>query len=99
MEGVDSVNLSFVSKKDEEMIKAGTFVPEQSGLDEFGDIKIRFNEMPLIRGGWYDRNNNYYEDTIDDSLLSSVNIIIKDVIQENLAIKLRNSNKTSVKNL
>jgi hypothetical protein len=99
MEGVDSVNLSFVSKTDEDFYRAGvTPTSTQSGLDEFGDIKIGYNEMPLLRGGWYDRYNNYYEDTIDDNVLSSVNIIIKEVIQENLSIKLRNKAKTNLKN-
>lgn len=99
MEGVDSVNLSFVSKTDEDIYRNGE-VPttEQSGLDDFGDIKIGFNEMPLLRGGWYDRYNNYYEDTVDDSVLSSVNIVIKEVIQENLSVKLRNKAKTDLKN-
>lgn len=99
MEGVDSVNLSFVSKTDEEIYRTGlTPTAEQSGLDDFGDIKIGFNEMPLLRGGWYDRYNNYYEDTVDDNVLSSVNIVIKEVIQENLSIKLRNKAKSDLKN-
>jgi len=68
------------------------------GLDEFGDIKIGLNEMPVIRGGFYDRFNNYYEDGINYNEYSSLNIIVKDVIKESLTIKMMNANKNTVKN-
>ena len=32
------------------------------------------NEIPVIRGGWIDRNNNLYNDDIDNKGLKSVNI-------------------------
>jgi hypothetical protein len=67
------------------------------GLDDFGDIKIGLNELPVIRGGWYDRFGNFYQDGIDFNQYSSVNIIIKEVVKETLSIKMSNKNKQSIK--
>jgi hypothetical protein len=48
------------------------------GLDPIlGDIIFEPNEIPVIRGGWYDRNGNYYSDGVDSTGLKSVNIIKK----------------------
>jgi hypothetical protein len=48
------------------------------GLDPvLGDIIFEPNEIPVIRGGWYDRNGIYYSDGIDGNGLRSVNIISK----------------------
>jgi hypothetical protein len=68
------------------------------GLDDFGDIKIGLNEMPVIRGGFYDRFGNYYEDGINYNEYCSINIVVKDVIRETLSVKMMNSNKNSIKN-
>jgi hypothetical protein len=67
------------------------------GLDEFGDIVIGLNELPLVRGGWYDRYGNFYEDGLNSGEFSSMNIIIKDVIKESLSVKMMNKNKGSLK--
>lgn len=49
-----------------------------SGLDPvLGDIIFESNEIPVIRGGWYDRNGVYYSDGIDGNGLRSVNLIKK----------------------
>ena len=53
--------------------------------------------MPVIRGGWYDRFGNYFEDGLSDSTYSSVNIIVKEVIKETIAIKQMNAKKTALK--
>jgi hypothetical protein len=68
------------------------------GLDDFGDIKIGINEMPVIRGDWYDRYGNYYEDGINYNQFSSVNIVVKEVIRENLSVKMMNANRQSLAN-
>ena len=67
------------------------------GLDEFGDVVIGLNELPLVRGGWYDRFGNYYEDGLNSGEFSSLNIIVKDVIRESLSVKMMNSKKDSMK--
>ena len=67
------------------------------GLDEFGDVVIGLNELPLIRGGWYDRFGNFYEDGLNSGEFSSVNIIVKDVIKESLSVKMMNKNKGSLR--
>jgi hypothetical protein len=51
------------------------------GLDPtLGDIMFEPNELPMIRGGWSDRNSLYYSDDIDSNGLKAVNIIKKGVI-------------------
>lgn len=53
------------------------YIPKETkGLDPvLGDIIFEPSELPIIRGGWYDRNGNYYSDDIDGNGLKSVNII------------------------
>lgn len=54
---------------------------EVKGLDPIlGDIIFESDELPIIRGGWYDRNGTYYSDDINGGGLKSVNIIKKGVI-------------------
>lgn len=54
---------------------------EKKGLDPvLGDILFEPNEIPIIRGGWYDRNDVYYSDNIDDKGLKSINIISRGTI-------------------
>jgi hypothetical protein len=67
------------------------------GLDDFGDLVIGKNEMPVFRGGWYDRFGNYFEDGLSDKTYSSVNIIIREVIKETTAIKQMNQKKAEIK--
>ena len=123
IDGVDSVNVSFISEKNEKAIKDGYYyknvetfdqirgiktvqqvkvnVPANSdpnlGLDDFGDIVIGLNEMPIFRGPFYDRFDNYFEDGISDDTYSSVNIIIKEVIKETSATRRMTQNKDALK--
>lgn len=51
---------------------------EVIGIDPIlGDIIFEPDELPIIRGGWYDRNNIYYSEDIDGNQMKSVNIIKK----------------------
>lgn len=51
------------------------------GIDPvLGDIIFTSDELPIIRGGWYDRNNIFYSDNLTTSGFSSVNIIKKGTI-------------------
>jgi len=123
VEGVDSVNITFISEVNEVAIKNGYYIRKDTsfdairglqtiketkvtvpsgsdpnlGLDDFGDVKIGLNEMPVFRGGWYDRFGNYYEDGISSTQYSSVNIIIKEVIRDTIAVKQMNQNKKTIK--
>jgi hypothetical protein len=58
------------------------YIPtETKGLDPIlGDIIFESSEIPIIRGGWFDRNGTYYSDDIDGNGLKSVNIIKKGTI-------------------
>jgi hypothetical protein len=121
--GVDSVDVTFVSQENEDAIIDGfyyriektssivrslttetlkkiTVAPGENpnlGLDEFGDIVIQQNEVHIIRGGWYDRNNNFYEEGLSEKDFSSVNVIIKSVIPQTLSTRITMKNKDAIK--
>ena len=121
--GVDSVDVTFVSQENEDAINDGfyyrvektsnvvrslttetlkkiTVAPGENpslGLDEFGDVIIEQNEVPVIRGGWFDRYGNYYEEGLSDKDFSSINVIIKSVIPETLSTRITMKNKDSIK--
>ena len=123
IEGIDSVNVSFICETNEKAIINGYYIQRVNsfdnirgimtvtdnqitvspgtdpnlGLDDFGDIKIGLNELPIFRGGWYDRFSNYYETGLSNSQYSSVNIIIKDVIKDTIATKQMNKAKSDLK--
>lgn len=67
-------------------ISTGALVPgydpsSVKGLDAvLGDIIFESNEIPIIRGGWSDRNGIYYSDGIDSTGLKSVNFIKKGTV-------------------
>jgi hypothetical protein len=51
------------------------------GIDPIlGDILFEPQEIPVIRGGWVDRNKVFYSDGVDGSGLKSVNIIKKGTV-------------------
>jgi hypothetical protein len=46
------------------------------GIDPIlGDIVFESNELPIIRGGWENRNKIPYSKDINDTGLKSINII------------------------
>jgi hypothetical protein len=120
--GVDSVDVSFVSQENEDAINDGFYYKVERtinvqgavtetlkkitvdagenpslGLDEFGDIIIERNEIPVIRGGWFDRYGNFYEEGLSDTDFSSVNVIIKSVIPNTLSTRITTKNKDSIR--
>lgn len=51
------------------------------GIDStLGDIVFNPSDIPIIRGGFYDRSNVYYSDDIDSNGLKSINIIKKGTV-------------------
>lgn len=123
--GVDSVNVFFVSEKNETAIRNGYYeinvvgydpvIKQQTllstkrinlnpgedpglGLDDFGDIKIEDNQIVIIRGDWYDRNNNYYETFPNDNKMSSLNIFFKEEIKSDLYNQIQNQNFEKLRN-
>jgi hypothetical protein len=83
IEGVDSVNVSFMSELNENK-------PESTdpliGLDEFGDIILEKDDLPLIRGGWSDSNDIYYEDGILENKPCSLNIEFKKTTKRTITV-------------
>ncbi len=123
--GVDSVNVQFVSEKNETAIRNGYYtkvtysvdeirsireaitvrvdLPKDAngkvtedpnlGLDKFGDIVIGLNELPIIRGGWEDREGVFYDTDIKSNNISSINIVIDEILDENLSNQIMTQNK------
>jgi hypothetical protein len=79
---IHSVDLQFISKKNEDYHKMGMiegsidYSPNRTlGIDPIlGDIVFEDDELPIIRGGWLNRNGIPYDDK-SSSGLKSVNII------------------------
>ena len=94
VEGVDSVNISFISEDNEISKKANLSAPV-IGIDDMGDIIIGRNQLAVIRGGWKDRNGVFYDDGIFDDKAGSVNIVVKRVTKKttNTMIFQENMNK------
>jgi hypothetical protein len=114
IEEIHSVDISFMSRKNEEYHKQAklddinsansyasqTAVQNQTpnprynpgamlGLDPvLGDILFLPSEVPIIRGGWYDRNNFYYSDNINENGLKTVNIIHKGTVDSSKRQKI-----------
>jgi hypothetical protein len=76
IEGVDSVNVYFVSEKNEQFKKnpKNDATKKDIGLDEFGDIIMEKGELVIIRGGWVNRYGEYFNTGIDAGKPSTLNI-------------------------
>ena len=86
---IHSVDLQFISKKNEDYHKMsilrnnriieGTIDYSKDrvlGIDPIlGDIVFESDELPIIRGGWENRNKTPYSKDINDTGLKSINII------------------------
>lgn len=105
---IDSVDISFVSKKNEDYHRAnliklqnlqssssstfklnntavqtsiGYTASQVIGLDPvLGDILFEPNEIPVIRGGFFDRNSVYYSDDLKSLSPKTVNIFKKGTV-------------------
>lgn len=86
-----------ISVVQENQIQINSGEDPNLGLDEFGDIKIGLNEQPVVRGDWFDRFGNYYEDGISQTSFSSLNLVIRDVVKETTSVRMMNVNKDSLK--
>lgn len=83
---IDSVNVSFIGKKNEEFhINNPSGTTTVVGLDPvLGDIVVKSNELAIIRGGWSDRNGTYYNETINGDSLGPINIIFVGTTERNI---------------
>lgn len=73
----------FASKSELNLVRPNpNYNPNETiGLDPIlGDILFKSDELPIIRGGFYDRNNVFYNDGIDGSGLKTVNIVKKGIV-------------------
>ena len=100
IEGVDSVNVYFVSDKNEQYKKQAENASKPDiGLDDFGDIIMDRGELVLIRGGWANRYGQYFNPGIDPAKPSTLNITFsKKDTPKNLNMDLHISDLAKIKN-
>jgi hypothetical protein len=99
VEGVDSVNLWFVSEENEVFkTNPDNANADPKGLDEYGDIAIGKGEYALIRGGWTDRKGFQYFDTTDADKAGSINIVFGKNAENNLNMEIHRINIDNIKN-
>jgi hypothetical protein len=99
VEGVDSVNIWFVSEENEAFKKDPNNVnlPDK-GIDVFGDIIINRGEYALVRGGWETRTGYIYYDTVDQGKPGSVNVAFGKDTSDTLNLSIHRINIDQVKN-
>jgi hypothetical protein len=96
IDGVDSVNLWFISELNEKA-KAKNPNATDIGIDDFGDIIYDRNELVLIRGGWYDRYGILIEDGTSYEKTSAVNIAIEKITPKSYNATKHQSNMKNLK--
>jgi hypothetical protein len=94
IDSIRSIKEAIRTKVTLETNSAGDVIQDPNlGLDKFGDIVIGLNELPIIRGGWSDREDVFYSTDIKSNNISSVNVVIDEIVDENLSIQIMNQNK------
>lgn len=87
----DSFDFNFVSKANEEYHRdklLGYNSNNVIGLDPLlGDISFGNDEFPVLKGGWFDRNNSYYDNDMTKLGLKTVNFFKKGTIDRKKIIK------------
>jgi len=99
VEGVDSVNVWFVSEENE-LFKSDPLNADKPdvGIDVFGDVIINRGEYALVRGGWPARNGYFYYDTVDQGKPGSINIAFGKDTSDTLNLSLHRINVDQIKN-
>ena len=71
-----------------EAVESRIYVPTgddpQIGFDDFGNIVVPENCLYIPRGGWRDRNGNYYTETPEDGKLGPLNIFFTDEVDDTI---------------
>ena len=99
VDGVDSVNVWFVSEANETFkSNPANANAETVGLDEYGDVTIGRGEYALVRGGWKDRTGFEYYDSTDASKPGSINVVFGKSSENTLNMELHRINVDNIKN-
>ena len=106
IDGVDSVDLYFLNEGNElnkynwlqeKLTNPTAIEPDEIGLDEHGNILIGKSEYPIIRGGWSDRYEVFYQDNADLSVTSSINIDVAKITPKSVNLELHSASLKSLK--
>lgn len=67
--------------KEDKMVRLTGNLDPQIGLDDFGNIVVDRGVLMIPRGGWCDRNGNYYEEIPSVGQLGPLNIFFTDEVE------------------
>lgn len=110
IEGVDSVNVFFLSEENEKAIRDGYYIEKFNyfnpnthlyetierridlepgedpglGLDEFGDIVLKKNEVAVIKGGFMDREGVEFTEDLQPNTLCGLTILFTKRTEDSL---------------
>ena len=70
--------LEYVEKQKKVMLEYGK--DPRLGFDDFGNLKINEYEIFIPKGGWKDRDGNYYTETPEEGKLGPLNIFFVDKV-------------------
>lgn len=68
----------------ETRVNVGTDEDPMVGFDQFGNIVVPENYLYIPRGGWRDRNGNYYTEIPEEGKLGPLNIFFTDEVDETI---------------
>ena len=66
--------------KNEKWVSVGFGEDPRIGFDDFGNIKVNKYDVFIPKGGWKDRDGNYYTETPEDGKLGPLNIFFVDKV-------------------
>ncbi len=67
-------------KEKQKRVAVGYDEDPRVGFDDFGNLKINEYEIFIPKGGWKDRDGNYYTETPEDGKLGPLNIFFVDKV-------------------
>lgn len=71
-------NLQYI--EEEKRVLVGYNEDPRLGMDDFGNLKVGEYEICIPKGGWTDRDGNYYTETPEDGKLGPLNIFFLDKV-------------------
>lgn len=66
--------------EDQKKVYVGYGEDPRIGFDDFGNLKVNEYEIFIPKGGWKDRDGNYYTETPEDGKLGPLNIFFVDKV-------------------
>ncbi len=66
--------------EEQKMVPVGYAEDPRIGFDDFGNLKVNDYEVFIPKGGWKDRDGNYYTETPEEGKLGPLNVFFVDKV-------------------